>query len=129
MLRAMRLLLVLAGGGLGSMARYLVADWAAEHIGTSFPWGTLIVNVTGSFVIGLVATLADEYGSISPNTRALLVAGILGGYTTFSSFSLETWRLLDANLWPRALLNIVGSLALAGAAVILGIAAGRALSR
>jgi len=125
----MRLLLVLAGGGLGSAARYLVAVWAAEHIGTAFPWGTLIVNVTGSFVIGLVATLADEYGSISPNTRALLVAGVLGGYTTLSSFSLETWRLLDANLWPRALLNIFGSLTLAGAAVILGIAAGRALSR
>jgi CrcB protein len=125
----MRLLLVLVGGGLGSAARYVVAVWAAERIGTSFPWGTLIVNVTGSFVIGLVATLADEAGSISPNTRAFLVAGILGGYTTFSAFSLETWRLLDASEWVRALLNILGSVALSGAAVILGVAAGRALSR
>ncbi len=124
----MRLLLVLAGGAVGSAGRYLVTIWMAERFGASFPWGTLTVNVVGSFVIGLVATLADEFGSIGPQARVLLVVGVLGGFTTFSSFSLETLRLAEQNELPRAALNVLGSLTLGFAAALLGVAAGRGLA-
>lgn len=125
----MRLLLVLMGGALGSAARYLLSTWMADRFGGAFPWGTLTVNVTGSFAIGLIATLADEAGSIGPQARVLLVVGVLGGFTTFSSFSLETWRLLEQAGMSRAALNIAASLTLSLAAVALGIAAGRGLAR
>ena len=91
----MRVLLVLAGGALGSAARYLVAVWMVNRFGPDFPWGTLTVNVVGSFLIGLIATLADELGSIGSEARVFLIVGVLGGFTTFSAFSLETLRLLE----------------------------------
>lgn len=125
----MRLLLVLAGGALGSGARYLVSLWMADRFGATFPWGTLTVNVVGCFLIGLFATLADELGAIGPDTRVFLVAGILGGFTTFSSFSLETLRLGQDNEMGRAALNIAVNLALGMTAVLLGVAMGRALER
>ena len=92
----MRFLLVLAGGALGSGARYLVSLWMVDRLGSAFPWGTLSVNVVGSFLIGLLATLADEFGAVSPDTRVFLIVGLLGGFTTFSSLSLETLRLAVA---------------------------------
>jgi CrcB protein len=123
----MRLLLVLAGGALGSGARYLTATARANRFGAAFPWGTLTVNVAGSFLIGLLATLADENGAIGPNMRVLLVVGVLGGFTTFSSFSLETLRLAEGHEPVRAALNLFGNLILGFGAAVLGIAAGRAL--
>jgi CrcB protein len=125
----MRLLLVMAGGGFGSVARYLTAVWMVERFGAAFPWGTLTVNVAGSFLIGLVATLADEFGSIGPQTRVFLIVGVLGGFTTFSSFSLETLRLVERGELVWAVLNAAGNLLLSLAATVLGIAAGRALER
>lgn len=125
----MRLLLVLAGGALGSGARYLVALWTVERFGSSFPWGTLTVNVAGSFLIGLIATLADELGAIGPDTRVFLVIGVLGGFTTFSSFSLDTMRLAQQDDLVRAVWNIAVTLALGLTAVVLGVAAGRAMGR
>ena len=125
----MRLMLVLLGGGLGSLARYFTGLWLADRLGAAFPWGTLMVNVLGSFLIGLIATLADESGSIGPQARLLLVTGLLGGFTTFSAFSLETWRLLEQNEMGRAALNVAGTLALSFIAVALGVATGRALER
>lgn len=121
----MRLLLVLAGGALGSGGRYLVGTWVAARFGAGFPWGTLAVNIAGSFLIGLLATLADERGAISPQTRVFLVVGVLGGFTTFSSFSLETLRLVDHGDTARALLNVAASLLFAFAAALLGIAVAR----
>src|SRR5437762_636973 len=109
----MRLLLVLAGGALGSGARYLVSLWTLDRFGGAFPWGTLAVNIAGSFLIGLLATLADEGGRIGPEGRVFLVAGVLGGFTTFSSFSLETVRLAEQNEIVRAGLNVIGSVVLA----------------
>src|SRR5262245_39481808 len=106
----MRLLLVLAGGAVGSAARFLVAVWMADRFGASFPWGTLTVNIIGSFLIGLIATLADEFGSIGPQVRIVLVVGFLGGFTTFSSFSLETLRLVEQHEPARAAMNVFGSL-------------------
>jgi CrcB protein len=126
---SLRLLLVLAGGALGSSARYAVAIWSAGRWGAAFPWGTLIVNVAGSFLIWLIANLADEAGSIGSDGRVFLVVGILGGFTTFSSFSLETLRLIEDRQPMTALWNILGNVLLAFTAVSLGIAAGRALER
>jgi CrcB protein len=121
------LVLVLAGGALGSGARYLVALWMAARFGPLFPWGTLTVNVAGSFLIGLIATLADEFGSIGGDGRVFLVIGLLGGFTTFSSFSLETMRLVEQNEMVRAASNILANLALAFGATLLGVVAARAL--
>lgn len=125
----MRLVLVLLGGGLGSLARYLTGLWLADRLGAAFPWGTLAVNVLGSFLIGFIATFADESGGIGPQTRLLLVTGLLGGFTTFSAFSLETWRLLEQNEMGRAALNIAVTLVLSFVAVVLGVAVARALER
>src|SRR5947207_1050953 len=109
----MRLLLVLAGGALGSAVRYLVATAMADRFGAAFPWGTLTVNIAGSFLIGLVAPLADEAGAIGPQARVFIVVGILGGFTTFSSFSLETLHLIEQHEIVRAALNVAGSLTIA----------------
>jgi CrcB protein len=121
------LLLVLLGGGLGSAARYLVALMLANRFGAVLPWGTLAVNVLGSFLIGLLATQADEFGSISPQVRLFLVVGVLGGFTTFSSFSLESLRLIEQNDVTLALLNMAGNVAFGFTAATLGMALGRAL--
>ena len=121
----MRLLLVCAGGALGSSARYLVSSWMAGRFGSAFPWGTLTVNVAGSFLIGLIATLADDVGSVGPEGRLFLVVGVLGGFTTFSSFSLETLRLAEQNEMVRALWNVFVSITLSLLAAMLGIMAGR----
>ena len=123
----MRLLLVLAGGALGSAVRYLIAIWMTNRFGPDFPWGTLTVKVVGSFLIGLIATLADDIGRIGPALRVFLVVGVLGGFTTFSSFALETLRLAEQNEAIRATANVLASIALGLLAAILGIAAGRAL--
>jgi CrcB protein len=117
----MNLLFVLAGGALGSGARYLVSTWMADRFGIAFPWGTLTVNVVGSFIIGVIATLADELGSVGPNARIFLVVGVLGGFTTFSSFSLETLRLAEQDELTRAAGNIAANLVLAVGAAFLGI--------
>lgn len=123
----MRLALVIAGGGLGSAARYLAGIWMIEHAGSAFPWGTLSVNVVGSFLIGLLATLADESGWFGPDTRLFLVAGVLGGFTTFSAFSFETWRLLDQGEPARSILYVGSSVGLGLAAALAGVAMARAL--
>lgn len=124
-----RLALVFLGGALGSSARYLVALWMANHYGSRFPWGTFTVNVLGSFLIGLLATLADEAGRIGPGARVFLVVGVLGGFTTFSSFALETLRLAEQRDLSRAVANIAGSILIAFAAAILGIITGRGLAQ
>lgn len=125
----MRLLLVLAGGGLGSGARYLLGMWAAQRWGVAFPWGTLGVNLAGCFLIGALATLADEQGRIGPDLRVFLIVGVLGGFTTFSSFSLETLRLAGRNEPVRAVAYALVSVGVGLAAALLGIAAARALDR
>ena len=124
----MRLLLVLAGGALGSAGRYLVGLWMVNRFGPTFPWGTLIVNVVGSFLIGLIATLADDRGRIGPEARVFLVAGVLGGFTTFSSFSLETLRLAEQHAPLRAVANVSANVVLSVGAALLGSTVGRALN-
>ena len=118
---------VALGGAAGAMARYGVAQWAGQRWGGVFPWGTLAVNVTGSLIIGLLATLLGR-GS-DPALRLLLVTGFLGGYTTFSAYSAEALALVEARRWDVAALYISGSVTLGLAACGAGLALGRSLIR
>jgi CrcB protein len=116
----MKYLLILLGGGVGSLARYVVGSAIASRFGTRFPAGTMVVNVTGCFLIGLIMTLLTERMQPHPYWRLALVVGFLGGYTTFSSFEWETYSAVrEGGLWI-GLANIVGSVTLGYAAVWLG---------
>ena len=113
---------IFLGGGLGSIARAASFTFVARYWGATFPWGTLLVNILGSFVIGAFATLTETEGRwlVSPSTRQFVMAGLCGGYTTFSAFSLQTLELARNDQWFRAGANAVLSLALCLAAVWLG---------
>jgi fluoride exporter len=110
------------GGALGSIARYWCSGVIARLIGETFPWGTLLVNVLGSFIIGFFATLTGPDGRIfvGSTARQFVMVGLCGGYTTFSSFSLQTLNLMNDGEWLRAGGNIVGSVMLCLVAVWLG---------
>jgi len=110
------------GSALGGMARYWCSGAAARLIGETFPWGTLFVNVTGCFIIGFVATLTGPDGRIfaGSTARQFVMLGLLGGFTTFSSFSLQTLNLVQDNEWLQAGGNIIGSVVLCLLAVWLG---------
>jgi CrcB protein len=112
----------LVGGGFGALMRYVVGLAIAARIGGRFPLGTLVINVSGSFLIGVLMTLLTERLQPHPNWRLLLVVGVLGGYTTFSSFEYETFRAVqDGGKWI-GLLNVVGSVVLGYIAVWIGTA-------
>lgn len=112
--------MILAGGGVGSLARYLVGSAVMTRFVTRFPLGTLVVNVSGSFLIGLLMTLLTERLQPHPNWRLVLVVGFLGGYTTFSSFEWETYATIREGGFWMGLANVVGSVALGYTAVWLG---------
>lgn len=105
---------VAVGSALGGVARYWCSGIIANLVGETFPWGTLIVNVLGSFLIGFIATVSGTDGRfiISPEARQFLMVGILGGFTTFSSFSLQTLTLARDGQWLLVGANIVGSVVL-----------------
>jgi len=115
-------MLIFIGGGLGSLARWGASGFVSRHWGENFPLGTLVVNVTGSFVIGLFATVTEpEGGWLAPASfRQFFMVGVCGGYTTFSSFSLQTLRLAEDSQWFKAGANAVLSLVLCLVAVWLG---------
>ena len=121
-------LLLFTAGGLGAMARYALSGWIQTRAGDSFPWGTLGVNVAGCFAIGLLATTLEERSVLAPQLRVALLVGLLGGFTTFSTFGLETWRLLAASELGPALANALGSVLGCLAAVALGVILGRWLA-
>lgn len=110
------------GGGLGTLARWGISGWIANTIGETFPWGTLLVNISGSFVIGLFATVTGPDGRwLAPASfRQFFMLGICGGYTTFSSFSLQTLTLAEDGQWFKASANCVLSLVLCLVGVWLG---------
>jgi fluoride exporter len=114
------------GGALGSVARYWFSGVIGRHFGETFPWGTLLVNVSGSFAIGVLAALAEPGGRrfIGPTGRQFFMYGLCGGYTTFSSFSLQTLELIRDGDWFKAGANAAGSVVLCLAAVWLGYALG-----
>lgn len=117
------------GGALGSVARYWIALWALP-ISRSLPWGTILINIAGSFLIGFFGTLTLESGRhpLPETARLFIMIGFCGGFTTFSSFSLQTLDLLRADAWGRALANVALSVALCLAAVALGHYAAAALN-
>jgi CrcB protein len=110
------------GSALGGAARYGVTLWAARAWGETFPWGTLVINILGSFVIGLFfnLTMADGPLPASANVRLFVMSGLCGGFTTFSAFSLQALLLLRDGEWLPALAYMVGSVVLCLAAVLLG---------
>jgi CrcB protein len=112
------------GGALGSVSRYWLGGLVSEKIGASFPWGTLVINVTGSFVISVVGAIASPEGRLDPQTRQFatqfVMIGICGGYTTFSSFSWQTLNLIRDREWLYAGGNILLSVVLCMIAVWLG---------
>ena len=121
-----RYFVVMLGAGLGGLARYVAGTAIMEKYGGAFPLGTVVINITGSFLIGILMTLLTERWQAHPNWRLFLVTGVLGGYTTFSSFEYETLQAMRRSVPGIALLNVVGSVALGYAAVWLGAwAAGR----
>jgi CrcB protein len=115
-----RYLLVLIGGGTGALARYVSASAIMTRFGGRFPLGTLVINVTGSFLIGFLTTWLTERFQLNPNWRLLLVVGFLGGYTTFSSFEWETYMAVRAGSFWTGMLNVVASVMLGYVAVSLG---------
>jgi CrcB protein len=120
-------LAVAAGGALGSMARFWVTGAVAALTGPRFPYGTLLINILGSFVIGMVAglTLTPERMGIHPDLRIFLMVGICGGFTTFSAFSLQTLELMQAGAVVPALLYVTASVLLCVLFVWFGWALGR----
>jgi fluoride exporter len=121
-----RYLMVMLGGAGGSLTRYLVGIAIMQRAGGRFPLGTVLINITGSFLIGFLTTILTERLNPHPNWRLILVVGFLGGYTTFSSFEWETFGLVrDGARW-LGLLNVIGSVGIGYVAVWLGaILAGR----
>jgi CrcB protein len=114
-------LLVFVGAGLGGVARYGVGTWVQGRMGMGFPWGTFSINVSGSFLVAALYTFLE--GTVAaPEWRVFLGVGVLGGYTTFSTFSYETIQLLRDGEWNRALLYSAGSVVLSLSAAAVGLA-------
>lgn len=117
------------GGFIGANARYIVGQWAAERWGPGLPYGTFLINVSGSFILGLFGTLALHLGW-SPNTRLLIAVGILGAYTTFSTFEYETLQLIaDGARYRAAAANLLVSVLCGFAAAWFGVIVARLLLR
>jgi fluoride exporter len=115
-----RYLVVLVGAGLGGLFRYALGTWIMVKYGGRFPLGTFFINVSGSFLIGLLMTVLTERMHPHPNWRLFLVVGVLGGYTTFSSFEYETYQAFRSGAFPMGILYVVGSVLAGYGAVWLG---------
>lgn len=118
---------VAAGGAAGSVLRYAVAQWVVGRFGPTVPWHTLIVNVTGAFLLGMLMALATERGTVSEPWRLLLGVGLLGGYTTFSTFAFESVELFAEHAPVLGVAYALGSVIAGVLAAWLGIAAGRSI--
>jgi CrcB protein len=126
--RAVQWLILFVGGGIGAILRFALAVSVDQRSQVPFPWGTLAVNVAGCFAIGLLVAVADGHRFLGPGLRLFLIAGVLGGFTTFSTFGLETVQLVEDGLMTLALLNAFGSLLASLLAVLVGLAVGRSFS-
>jgi CrcB protein len=111
-----RFLAICLGGAVGTGARYLLSEWAASSFGTAFPWGTFLVNAIGSFLLAVIVYAGVEASVISPTMRMALGAGVMGGFTTYSAFSLETMLYLEGGSPGMAMLYV-------GATVVVGLGA------
>ena len=124
----MTLVLIAVGGAAGTVARYAVQTWVLELSGGRWPFGTLAVNLSGSFVLGVVFALSADKAILPEELRLPLMVGFLGAYTTFSTLMLQSWRLAEHGSLLPALINVVGSSILGLVAVFAGLALGRALA-
>lgn len=122
----LRFFIIALGGAIGTLARYIMGGLDYRFSNGVFPISTLVVNVTGSLVIGFLWGVVDRF-TISPNTRMFIFIGVLGGYTTFSTFSLETFNLMRDGEYRIAVINVVFSVALSIVAVFAGYLASKAL--
>jgi fluoride exporter len=122
-----RFLWICLGGAAGTGARYLISGWILRWLGSGFPYGTLAVNVLGSFLLGGLMQVGLTVEGLSPTLRLALTTGAMGGFTTYSTFSYETMRLLQENAWALALGNIAITVASCLAACFLGLFAARAI--
>jgi fluoride exporter len=121
-------LIIAVGGAIGSMLRYWVGAYVSGRMGARFPYGTFVINVTACFLIGLVMTVLAEKTHWSPNWRYLIPIGFLGGYSTFSSFEYETFRVFQNSELLVAGLNVVLSVGVGFLAVWLGVITGKAIA-
>lgn len=120
-----QLLAIAAGGAVGSLLRFWMSTWVHSFADRSFPYGTLAVNVLGSLLMGFLFVLFIDRLSDNPVLRAGILIGVLGGFTTFSSFSIETFNLIEQGAWVRAVANMSGSLVLCVGATWIGVILGR----
>ena len=127
MQRMRTVLAVAVAGAIGALARWGIGAWFGHRF-PSFPWGTMVINISGSFILGVMFAVLVERNIGSPMLRVALMTGLLGAYTTFSTFSLETFRLFEDGATGSALANIGLSVALGLLAVWFGVAAGRAVA-
>ena len=123
-----RFLWICAGGAVGTGVRYLVSIWAPRFLGPGFPYGTLAVNVAGSFLLGAIMHLGLATQAISPTLRLVLGTGVMGGFTTYSTFNYETMQYFQDGAWAMGALNIAATLALCLVAGVLGLAGARWLA-
>ena len=124
----MDLLLVGIGGFAGAVARRVVDLWVSDRAGSAFPFGTLVINLSGAFLLGLLAAWAIDRDVLPAGIRGPVMIGFIGAYTTFSTLMLESWRLAEDGSWGLALLNVGGSSVLGICAVFAGLTLGRALA-
>lgn len=120
-----QVLAIAAGGALGSVLRFWMSGWVTGMLGRGFPYGTLLVNVSGSLLMGFLYVMLIDKFNASAEWRAVLLIGLLGGFTTFSSFSMETFNLLESGEISKALMNIILSVAVCLTATWLGVVLGR----
>ena len=123
----MPLVLIAAGGAAGAVSRYLVDAIVSDRLDGAFPWGTLVVNASGSFLLGLLFALAIERAFLPSDVRGPVMIGFVGAYTTFSTLMLESWRLVEDGAVVLAVANLAGSVIIGVVAVVAGLAVGRAL--
>jgi CrcB protein len=114
------ILAVGVGGGIGALVRYFLAGWIQPSWWPGFPFGIFVVNVTGGLVMGLITALAALKLQMTPEVRAFLTTGVLGGYTTFSTFSLDAALLIERNAWTQAAVYVVASAVLSILAIFVG---------
>jgi fluoride exporter len=122
-----KFLFISVGAILGANARYWIADWAAQKIGSGFPFGTMIINFTGSLLLGFFLTLATDRLMIDPRWRLLVVVGFLGAYTTFSTYTYESFNLIFKGQWLPGIINLFGSSILGILAVGIGVYLGKSI--
>lgn len=121
------IILVALGGAFGSVAHYLVGVWTLRRFGPNFPWGTLTVNIVGCFAIGLLSEVIARRLNASPEMRLLLVTGFLGGFTTFSAFSLDVISLFERGATVAGASYVIASVGVSLCAVFAGLALGQAM--